>query len=574
MHSPIIPWGTSSSSSFGGGDGNGGSNGGGGGGGGDLWPVMYLRTDFGAILVGIPVVENIVEPFDHHQQHEQSSSPLLAPSTPHTDLPLLNLPCISSTIKFLQSFAELVHPTAPRFEQTRMAELHLVLSRMLQFGRVSDLSIHNAQLLLKHELGSNHAPPQSSTNSDTEGVKLPAWRLPGVTIPKTKATIPRLDVQIKESLFAVQYDRENVPDEYFIQGNVHVTAEHLDGYPELNLTVFLAGASPDGQTVIAPVPLLYDITYHHSVVQTSAASTSSSLSGVGANSGFSGGNSSSSNIIKMQFHTPLHPFVACKYSARRTTQHLPIRGFYQMKDTSPTHTKILIQLKLAENTTNQFEYCDVEIPFPNKTLIRGFELQPTQGSVAIDQRRRNVLVWTIGPKITSRNLEVSLPGTVVFAEEVAKSPLLGSLTQGPSSSSSTVQSSSVIRVPSQLDNLMGEDAAGHIRLRFRLLDWTASGATTNATNIFVYPKPSGKPLVPTISRVTDAVEYVIWNSSGNVRSAQHPERTIQRSSSSRFGSSQFQSGASAQDRRDDGQPTHQHDADDDSGTSSSDVDSD
>lgn len=103
--------------------------------------------------------------------------------------------------------------------------------------------------------------------------------------------------------------------------------------------------------------------------------------------------------LKFTFTPPLNRFILCHYTATNI-EKLPLRGYYQMKvcccssfvflnifysfttlivifsphsicffcsqESSSTEVKILIQLKLEEEVNNDFEYCNVDIPFPNR----------------------------------------------------------------------------------------------------------------------------------------------------------------------------------------------------------------
>ena len=116
---------------------------------------------------------------------------------------------------------------------------------------------------------------------------------------------------------------------------------------------------------------------------------------------------------------PLGPVSVFRYQVDSVSpERLPIRGFYQMKALSSAHVKILIQLKLSDSSMNQFEYFNVEIPFPTRASITNVELQPTVGACSLDPKRKNVLVWNIGTKISGKNLESALPGLIYFVRVI------------------------------------------------------------------------------------------------------------------------------------------------------------
>jgi AP-5 complex subunit mu-1 len=200
---------------------------------------------------------------------------------------------------------------------------------------------------------------------------------------------------------------------------------------------------------------------------------------------------------------------------------------------SSTQVKILIQLKLSDAVPNHFDFCEVEVPFPTRGNIRGFELQPTAGTVHIDSRRKNSLIWNIGTKFPNRSTELALPGTVVFADDAVPPLLLSTAavtvtsthTKPPAQPQGFISNAS--NSPYYLDQLRCPDAAGFIRLRFRVPDWTASGAMSSPSSLFLFPNPSSKQVAFISTKATDTAEYIIWNSLGLVRNALHPEREQQ-----------------------------------------------
>lgn len=130
-----------------------------------------------------------------------------------------------------------------------------------------------------------------------------------------------------------------------------------------------------------------------------------------------GSKSSMKNLVqKLVFSPPLDQFLLCKYTIENMTEY-PIRAFYQMKEISKKEIKLLIQLKLSDKFPNSFQYCEMELPFPNRGSIVHIDISPTAGAVTITANRKG-LKWNIGQKITSKNLEVSLPATIYFDEKV------------------------------------------------------------------------------------------------------------------------------------------------------------
>ena len=110
---------------------------------------------------------------------------------------------------------------------------------------------------------------------------------------------------------------------------------------------------------------------------------------------------------KICFSPPTDQFPLCRYGLKGITKNdLPIRGFYQMKvklllfhwpfeEVSATVVKFLVQVKLGEKFNNSFQYCELELPFPNRGSIVNMEASPSSGAVMVTPLK-NCLKWNIG----------------------------------------------------------------------------------------------------------------------------------------------------------------------------------
>jgi hypothetical protein len=73
-----------------------------------------------------------------------------------------------------------------------------------------------------------------------------------------------------------------------------------------------------------------------------------------------------------------------------------------------------ISLKLSEKLQNSFEYCDVDVPFPNRGSILSHDtLEATVGFVVLSPDRTS-LRWIVGQKFP-KNGTVLLRGKLSFA---------------------------------------------------------------------------------------------------------------------------------------------------------------
>ena len=198
----------------------------------------------------------------------------------------------------------------------------------------------------------------------------------------------------------MQYDHPNIPNRYAIYGKIGVRAE-LEGHPEVSLNLMRADGKEQSANILPSISLAR---VHPCVQQVDLSNPA---------------------LIRLSFAPPLGAFTLMKYSLDPPPSTLasgnpfalafPLRGFYQMKEVNPTQVKVLVQIKLQEEVNNDFEYCEIEIPFPNRPPIVHVDLQPTAGTIEIKRNRPNVVVWNIGQKFTARNLEAACPGTVTFA---------------------------------------------------------------------------------------------------------------------------------------------------------------
>jgi len=184
-------------------------------------------------------------------------------------------------------------------------------------------------------------------------------------------------------------------------------------------------------------------------------------------------------------------FSLCHYTINDVDK-MPMRGFYQMKEISPTEVKLLLQLKLEEYVKNEFEYCRVILPFFNHGIIENTSAANTAGDLTIREDKK-ALVWDIGSKFTSRNREVALPATIYFN----------------------------LSVKSSKDGDGDPFCVGpncYAKMEFKVLGY--SHVAIVPKNVVIYPK--GVPPKISVDRFFMAREYVIWNSWGKVNYAWNP----------------------------------------------------
>jgi len=353
---------------------------------------------------------------------------------------------------FLETFLQFVEPCAPRFELDKIADLQTLLSRMVQFGRPLESNLLNVIALDKTDF-----PP-----TDTSDAR-PSWKPVLSTFPRVG---PRVDFQLIETISAVQYDHPKlVSDTWQVSGRL---MSRVDLETNSTLTLPLSRASGGGEVVESR---------YHPCVSSPPWTTYPLLT---------------------TFQPPLGQVCLANFGV--SLSKLPIRGFYQLRDTTvPTTFKILIQLKLSDFVNNMFDYCDIEIPFPTRKEILSFDLVPTTGNVMIHPKKKNTLVWSLGTRFNSRNLEVAMPGSINFDPTV--------LIDGSEDPFCILPNA-------------------YIELRFKMPATSLAGLSFDQKQISINPKPNNLKTI-SCERYLISDKYIIWNSCGNVRYCSLPDETIQ-----------------------------------------------
>lgn len=111
---------------------------------------------------------------------------------------------------------------------------------------------------------------------------------------------------------------------------------------------------------------------------------------------------------------------------------------------------------------NSFQYCEVDLPFPNRGHIVNMEISPTTGAVSLTPDKRG-LKWNLGQKFTGRNKEVALPATLYFDGDTS------------------------------IQDPFFVGGNGYIKLKFKILAESLSGVTIEPKSIKIFP--SMKPQV-------------------------------------------------------------------------------
>lgn len=373
--------------------------------------------------------------------------------------PLIEMPGIPAALALLEGIAEILGPNIRDLDESsaRFLEVHQYLCLAAPFGSPMETSPSVLKFYQLPRKAGAALPKQ----------KQPAWR------PAVYRGSSRLQLVVKEEIRAVQYDRQEVADVWETYGSVQCKAE-LEGHPDILLTLVSAPGS---------APLDHLIT--HTCVQ-SADVAIASPSGTDQRN------------RKIRFSAPNETFTLCNYQVSALPM-LPIRGFYQMKGEKTV--QILVQLKLNEMVRNNFEYCEVRLPFFHRGPIQRIDnVSPTYISSALSVLPdKRTVVWSIGQKFPSKGMEVSLQATILFPDHYT--PLSGTDSDDPF----------CVGLNTYAD------------LFFKVPDFTLSGCSIDTRSITLFP-PSKYKL--SLGKELVSSHYRIWNSHGDVIAVASQTRTV------------------------------------------------
>lgn len=357
----------------------------------------------------------------------------------------------------LQQIAEFLGPNAAALDATslKFRELYNYLNIAAPFGSPVDSNPNTIKSILQTKL-----PPWTLKQ------KQPTWK------PFLYKGNPKLQFGIKEEIWAVQYDSKTAPDVWEIAGKITCKAE-VEGVPDISVNITVPSeSSPLDHLVVHPCVQSGD-TEDPPIPPESPNQASSAVAS----------SSAALRIRKLKFSPPLESFVLCQYMAS-SVPHLPIRGFYQMK--GDQIVKLLVQLKLSDKVRNQFESCEVHLPFFNRGPIINADVTPASANVSLSSDKKK-MVWNIGTKFPSKSLELHMNATVYFGDLL------------PAQSSSD-------------DDPFCVGLNAYTEIHFKMADFTLSGCNIDQRSVTVYP--SVKPKLITVREFSGTV-YRIWNSHGD-----------------------------------------------------------
>ncbi|XP_074652050.1 AP-5 complex subunit mu-1-like [Tubulanus polymorphus] len=407
---------------------------------GKLWPMLAIEQ-YGYIFCCLSLVEESGRP------------------------PIINIPGISAGFSLLLGMSDLLGslPSDANAILQKFAELHFYLGQAAPFGTPVDLTPSTVKAVLFGKPPAT-APPQ----------KQPAWK----PVPyKGRNTIHCV---ILESIRAVQYDSKTIPDVWDNYGTITCHAELEGVAPDVSLTLAHGSESncvPLENIITGPCVIGVD-TGTQSITTSKAMNLKKTV-----------------NFHKIRFTPPVESFTLCHYTASRIPE-LPIKGYYQMK--GETTVEVLIQLQLSKDVKNNFEYCELQIPFFHRGPILNYDASPCHGNLLISPDRK-ILVWNIGQKFPSKNPEIMLKATVNFGDNI-------------------------IEKQNNRDDPFCVGQNSYIQLFFKIADYTYSGCSIDPKSIQISPNTKAKFILVREYAVSD---YKIWNSHGDAQIAFPPPKYLQ-----------------------------------------------
>lgn len=386
----------------------------------ELWPVVAFLKN-GMIYACAPLVEQVLSP---------------RPA-------LISISGISQGFELLFGMQDFLYSGQKSETElnTKLNQLSDLLLQCCPFGTLLDANLQSSL-------------DGINFTSVIQSQKQPAWKT------GTYKGKPQVSISITEKVKSMQYDKQDVADTWQVVGTVTCKCDLEGIMPNVTISLSLpTNGSP-----------LQDILVHPCVTSLdSVILTASSIDAVD-DSAFSG-------PYKFPFTPPLESFNLCYYTSQVPVP--PILGFYQMKE-EDTQLKIAINLKLHESVKNNFEFCEVHIPFYNRGPITHVEYKVSFGQLEVF-REKSLLIWNIGQKFP-KSMEISLSGTVTFGTKSHGKQPFDQICIG---------------------------STAYLKLHFKILDYTLTGCYADQHSVQVFA--SGRPKIVTHRKLISS-DYYIWNS--------------------------------------------------------------
>ncbi|KAM3707503.1 hypothetical protein ACJW31_02G029800 [Castanea mollissima] len=363
--------------------------------------------------------------------------------------------------------------------------LRTFISSSMPFGTPLDLSYSNISAIKVNGFSSSDLPPAD--------LKQPAWK------PYLYKGKQRMLFTIHETVHAAMYDRDEIPDNISVSGQINCRAE-LEGLPDVSFP--LTGLNAAHVEVLS----------FHPCSQVSERGVDKQA---------------------VMFSPPLGNFILLRYQAS-CGHGPPIKGFYQLSMVSEDKGAFLFKLCLMEGYKSPLtmEFCTVTMPFPRRRVV-SFDGTPSIGTVSTTEHSVEWKIVSSGRGLSGKSIEAAFPGTVNFAPwQTQRLPssrsFLGSIAD-EDSDVETQNSNNMVNMeefimeklindlpPVDLEEPFCWQAYNYAKVSFKIAGASLSGMSVDPKSVSIYP--AVKASVEFSTQVTSG-DYILWNTLSKCPSA-------------------------------------------------------
>lgn len=397
---------------------------------GKLWPVVVVEQP-GLVLCCLPYV----------------------PESASKRPPLIDIPGVTLGFTLLCALGDFLRTTPVNEIEQKTVDIYSFLTQAAPFGTILDTTVDSILAKIANK---------SSTISKTQ--KQPAWK------PLLHKGKNQMFLSITEFVRAVQYDRKNFEDVWDVYGTVSCKVELEGTMPTVTMTISQAAegeVTPINNMIIHPCVQSAD-TYVQKEGKERAIPR------------------------RVRFTPPLEMLTLCHYSVN-PTRVPPITGSFELF-AEEDRAKIKVHLRLSENIKNNFEYCELQIPFGKRGPLYILESSVNHGNLLLSTDKC-ILVWNIGQRFPAKLPEIVMSCVIQLSNSQAQ----------PTGS---------------LEEQFCAGQSAYAQLYFKIPDFTQSGSVIDAKTIQVSPTMKYKL---TCVREFLSAEYKLWNVHGDCLASSVPK---------------------------------------------------
>ncbi|KAH3711703.1 AP-5 complex subunit mu-1-like isoform X4 [Dreissena polymorpha] len=359
--------------------------------------------------------------------------------------PLIDIPGVTLGFTLLCTLTDFLRNKSSDEIEDRTGDLYLFLSQAAPYGSVLDTIVDS--VLAK--VNGKFSVPQKTA-------KQPAWRS---VSHKGKN---QMYLTITEYVRSVQYDRENIEDVWDVYGTVTCKAELEGTLRTVTLTIAQSGEG-EGMPI------------NNLIIHPCVQSADADILVEGRDRAMP---------RRLRFSPPLEMFMLCHYMVNKPTTP-PITGCFELF-VEEERAKVKVTLQLNDNIKNNFDVCELHIPFAKRAPIVIQEFSANHGALLVSSSK-STLVWNLAPRFPARQTEVNMSAIVQLRASQGEG--LGTIEE---------------------TFCTGQNA--YAQLFFKIQEFSQSGSYIDAKSIQVSPSLKYKL---TCVREYVASEYKFWNVHGD-----------------------------------------------------------